>query len=372
MRLKQAIDVDDVRTIARRRLPAVIFDIVESGTEEEVTLRANRTAFDRIRFRPHAMVDVTDRDLSTTVLGEPVSMPVLLAPTGAPGLVDRGAELAVARAAGRAGTVYVQSTVSSHPLRRVAAATAGPLWFQLYVARDRAKTEGLVDLAAASGYRALCVTVDGAVRGLRVRDPRCRAPWPRTRRRLLAQAVRHPAWMRATGWTSLVRQSSPTLRLLRREASSTTPGKPVTWTDLAWIRDRWSGPLVVKGIMSARECARLVDCGVDGVVVSNHGGRQLDSLPAAVDVLPEVVAALDGAAEVFVDGGIRRGNEVLKAVALGARACLIGRPYLYGLAAGGEDGVVRVLEILRTEIDRSLALLGCTSVAGLDGSVLQS
>jgi isopentenyl diphosphate isomerase/L-lactate dehydrogenase-like FMN-dependent dehydrogenase len=370
--VRRAATVEEVRRIARRRLPATIFGIIEGGAEDELTCRANRTALERILFRPRALVDTSHRDLSTTVLGHPISMPVMLAPTGASSLVDGEGELAAARAAARAGTVYVQSTAMSRPLREVAAAAGGSLWFQLYLAEDRRMSEALLDAATAAGCRVLCVTIDNAVRGARERDRRYHRSRPRVVARVLAEATLQPRWSWHVLRRDLRRGGIPGGRVAPNEAGSAVRGRPVAWDDIAWLRQRWPGPLVVKGVASADPCPRLVDHGIDAVVVSNHGGRQLDSLPAAVDVLPEVVDAVGDRAEVLVDGGIRRGSDVAKALALGARAVFVGRPYLYGLAAAGEDGVVRVLDILRAELDRTLALLGCTSPADVDARVVRN
>jgi isopentenyl diphosphate isomerase/L-lactate dehydrogenase-like FMN-dependent dehydrogenase len=367
MRAARATTVADVVALGRRRLPRSIAGIVDSGADGEVTVRGNAAAFERLRLRPRALVDVSERDLSTSVAGSRVALPVLLAPTGAPALVHRGAEPAVARAAGRAGTIYVQATTSSRPLAEVARAASGPLWFQLYLARDRALTEALVDRAAGAGFRALCLTVDSAVAGSRTRDLRTRLPARRWAARLAAGSLRHPRWAARV----LPANLRGAVRLLH-PARTRVPARPVTAGEIAWLRARWAGPLLVKGVMAAEPCARLLDLGVDGIVVSNHGGRQLDTLPAAIEVLPEVVAAVGGRAEVLVDGGVRRGTDVLAALALGARAVLVGRPYLYGLAAGGEDGVVRVLDILRDELDRALALAGCRSVADVGPDLLRT
>ncbi|MEN3284781.1 MAG: hypothetical protein V7607_5921 [Solirubrobacteraceae bacterium] len=326
-----------------------------------------------MKLRPRVLRDVTERALRTTVLGHPLSMPMLLAPCGFARMVHRDGERAVARAAARAGTAYVLTGGSSFTIAEVA--SAGPVWFQLYVPPRRAATEALLDEAEQAGCTVLCVTLDGQVQLARDRDYRNRVTVPLARSpRVLLQGARHPAWLRdflrgrvARG-PACERIASEYWRLAR----SVTHTASVTVDDLRWLRGRWRGPLVVKGVMRAEECDALIDCGVDAVIVSNHGGRLLDGTSATIEALPEIVDAVAGRAEVLLDGGLRRGTDVVKALALGARACLVGRPYLWGLAAGGEDGVLAVLEILRREIDQAMALLGCTSVDEIDASIARA
>jgi isopentenyl diphosphate isomerase/L-lactate dehydrogenase-like FMN-dependent dehydrogenase len=370
--------VEDVRRLARKRLPRLAFDFIDGGADAELTLRGNAEAFERRTLRPRQLVGVETRDLSTTVLGVPVRMPVMIAPTGMSRVAGRGGDIAGARAAGRAGTVFSLSTMSSDSIEEVARAATGPLWFQLYLWRRRDVAERLVDRAHAAGYRALVVTVDAPLVGNRVRDVHngFKMP-PRIEPRTALDILRHPRWLAQA-------PSAITFRnLTDLDAGSTTgpmahaklvndllanPG--ANWGDLDWLRDRWKGSLVIKGILTAQDAERAVQGGVDGIVVSNHGGRQLDGAAASLDALEEVVDAVGDRAEVFLDSGVRRGTDVVKALALGARACLIGRPWLYGLAAGGESGVSTVLEILRSELDRALALLGRPSIAELDASVI--
>ncbi|MCM3920832.1 alpha-hydroxy-acid oxidizing protein [Frankia sp. AiPs1] len=386
MRVQDAVNVEDVRRLARRRLPRVVFDALAGGAGDEVSLRRNRTAFDRIEFRPRPLADVATRDLSTTVFGERLSMPIMLAPTGASRLARSSAELAVARAAARADVVYMQSTVAAFPLEDVAAASAGTLWYQLYLPPDRAELGDLLRRIAAAGYRALAITIDTPVLGNRERDTRNRLmnrpPHPRT----LLQGAGKPAWaadfvrgkvdylrgqLGAGRAASPAGAASPTpLSLDQTRATITSSSDCITWSDVERIRSLWEGPLLLKGLMRGDECDRLVELGVDGVVVSNHGGRQLDGVPATIDILPEVVDAAAGRLAVFLDGGVRRGNDVAKALALGAAGVFVGRPYLYGLAAGGEAGVLRVIELLRAEFDRAMALLGAATVADLDRSLV--
>lgn len=369
-RLRGAVTVEDVRRLAGRRLPRAIFDLLEGGAGDEVTVERNRAALRRLELRPRPLEDVAARSLETTVLGQRVSMPVLLAPTGAGRLMHRTAELAVASAAADAGTVYVQSTVSAYPLEDVAERSRGTAWFQLYVPPDRGELPGLLQRIAAAGYRTLVVTIDLSALGNRERDARNQIlNLPMWHPRALAQGLSRPLWgvefLRGNVGLGAAPERGGRQSLGDTRAVIASAATSVTWDDLAVLREQWDGPLVVKGVMRHDECERLVDAGVDGIVVSNHGGRQLDGVPGAIDVLPAVVDAVGGRAEVLLDGGIRRGTDVVKAVALGASAVLIGRPYLYGLAAAGEAGVRRVLEILRAEIDLALALAGAATPGDL-------
>jgi isopentenyl diphosphate isomerase/L-lactate dehydrogenase-like FMN-dependent dehydrogenase len=378
--MNELINIAAFRLAAKKRLPRFVWDAIEGGAGDENTLRENSRAFQEFVFRPRALVDVTERSLKTMVLGQPVSMPLMLAPVGAGRLIHGQAELIAARAAAAAGTIYALSSVTRTP-EEVAAVTDGPLWFQLYILGDRADTEALVRRAHASGYVALCVTIDSSIGALRDRDTRNRMKPPvKLRPGLVAQAMTHPRWsadfVRSGGGTSFRsrwmnggRQQTG-IREVERAIQSIW--RPVTLDYLAWLRDIWPGRLVVKGIMRADECPKMADLGVDGIVVSNHGGRQLDGLPSTIEVLPEVVAAVGDRVEVMLDGGVRRGADVVKALALGARAVLVGRPYLYGLAVSGSAGVSAVLEIFRAEIDNAIALLGCQSVPGIEPSMLRT
>jgi isopentenyl diphosphate isomerase/L-lactate dehydrogenase-like FMN-dependent dehydrogenase len=365
------LTVADVQRRARR-LPRAVVDLIDAGAGDEVTLRANRVAFERIALRPRLLRDVSVRSSATTVVGQPLSMPVLLAPCGFARMVHRDGELAVARGAARADTPFVLTGGSSFPTAAVVRAGGRPVWYQLYAGPGRAETAALLDEAEKAGCTALCVTLDGHVRLARDRDYRNRVTVPLARSpRVLLEGARRPRWLvdflrgRVARGPACARIASDYWRLAI--AAAHTPS--VTVEDLRWLRERWRGPLVAKGVMRGDECAALIDCGVDAVIVSNHGGRLLDGTPATIEVLPEIVDAVAGRAEVLVDGGIRRGTDVAKALALGARACLVGRPYLWGLAAGGEEGVVTVLEILRRELDQTMALLGCASVGEIDASI---
>jgi isopentenyl diphosphate isomerase/L-lactate dehydrogenase-like FMN-dependent dehydrogenase len=371
--LATLVNLADVETAARRRLPRLVWDVIAGGAGNEETLRRNREAFSAIALRPRSVVDVQKRDLSTTVFGQRIALPIMLAPTGFNRMAHRDAEVAAARAANGAGTVFTLGTITTFTPEQVAAAAPGPMWFQLYVRPTRDETETLIARAARSGFSGLVVTVDTAITGIRERDIRNGMTVPlRITPRLIAQAAMRPRWAfdfvrggsgRGTqGYGDVFRTVRTVSALIKSSA------RQVTEADLRWIRGQWKGPLLVKGILRGDDCDRLLATGIDGIVVSNHGGRQLDSVPATIQALPEVVDAVGGRAQVFVDGGFRRGVDVAKALALGARAVLIGRPYVYGLAIGGEAGVARVIEILGEEFNHTLALLGCTSPSDLDRS----
>jgi isopentenyl diphosphate isomerase/L-lactate dehydrogenase-like FMN-dependent dehydrogenase len=380
------VNVEDFRRAARRKLPRIAFDAIDGGAGDETALRRNRAAFAEILLRPSVMADVRERDISTTVLGRRISMPLLVGPAGFARMGHRDGELAAARAAADAETIYALSTVSSYELEDVARASNGPKWFQLYPPGERGACESLLARAHDAGYEALAVTVDTAVEGLRERDRRHGLAVPlRMTPRLMMQGATRPRWAldylrggagrgaQGIGAAFLQeRGPRPEPRSLRDTGRAiAATARSITEDEIRFIRDAWKGPLLIKGVMRAEECKRLVALGADGIVVSNHGGRQLDGVLATIEALPEIVHAVNGQAEVFVDGGVRRGTDVVKALALGARACLIGRPYLYGLAVGGQAGVRHVLEILRTEIDQTMALLGCATVAAVDESAIQ-
>lgn len=369
-RLDRLYNIDDVEALALRRLPRPIYDVVAGGAADEVTLRGNREALDGLRLRPRVLKDVSTRGLQTTVLGEPVSMPVMLAPVGFQRMLHRDAEVASARAAAARGTVFVCNTISTFSLEDVAASASGTKWFQLYLPADRGEAEDLVSRVEAAGYPVICLTVDTAVPGLRERDRRHRVTQPLTiGPGLVLAAARRPRWSIDFLRGGVGRRPAHlpmTLDEAGRAVAKTA--RSVTLEDLEWLRSRWKGSLVVKGVLRGDDCEQLLDRGVDGLVVSNHGGRQLDSAVASIGALPEVVDAVAGRAEVFVDGGFRRGTDVVKALALGARAVLIGKAFLYGLAVGGQSGVERVLDIFRTELDTALGLVGCASVRELDRS----
>ncbi|HLQ64543.1 MAG TPA: alpha-hydroxy acid oxidase [bacterium] len=374
----RVVNIEDLQSVARRRLPKVIFDYIDGGAEGEVTLRENRLAFDAVTFRPRQAVPLSPATLGVRVLNSDLALPVVLAPVGYSRLMHPAGEVAAARAAGKAGTAYTLSTISGHRLEDVKAASAGPVWYQLYIVGGREAAEEAIARARVAGFSALVVTVDTPIGGMRERDIRngtlelLNGPlWSKLP--FLPQLLAHPGWL----IHFLLDGGVPTLPnvvipgrgpMLLDDARSALSRTAVTWQDLSWIRDVWRGPILIKGILTGDDARRAIDEGAAGVVVSNHGGRQLDGAPATLRVLPEVVAAVNGRAVVLMDGGVRRGGDVVKALCLGARAVLVGRAYAYGLGAAGEAGVTRALEILRADLERTLKLLGCPSIAALDRS----
>ncbi len=379
--LRRARNIADVRELARRRLPPMIFDFTDGGAEDEATLGRNSSGFGRWRFQPRSLVDVRTVDISTTVMSQPISLPVVLSPCGLARLNHPDGERAAARAAAKAGTVFALSTGASCSIEDVAEASAGgPLWMQLYVWRDRDVVKELIARARDAGYVGCVLTVDVPTVGNRERDAaHGMALPPRITPRNVVSSATRPGW-----WWPFITSPEVTFEIVRDKAagsrdagtlgayasSQIDPG--VTWDDLAWMVDAWDGNFAIKGVMRPDDAVRAVEAGVQAVIVSNHGGRQLDHAVSPIDVLADVVAAVDGRAEVILDGGVRRGTDVCKALALGAQAVTVGRPYMWGLGAGGEAGVERVLEIFRAEITRTLTLLGCPTIADLDRSFVSS
>jgi len=378
LRQSRVVNIDDLRSIARRRLPKVVFDYLDGGAESEVTLQENCRAFGAVTFRPRQGVPVSKCDLGTRVLGLDISFPALLAPIGYSRLMHPGGEVAAARAAGAAGTAYILSTISGHRLEDVKAGSAGPVCYQLYLVGGREAAEGAIERARVAGFSALVITVDTSVSGMRERDfhngmKELLSSNPLDMIPFLPQLLARPGWL-----TSFFRDGGvPKLPNIVIPGQGPMPLIDVnaalsqaafTWHDMKWIRNLWSGPIVIKGLLTGDDARRSIDEGAAAVVVSNHGGRQLDCVSATLQALPEVVTAVNGRIEVLVDGGVRRGSDIVKALCLGARAVLVGRAYAYGLAAAGEPGVARALEILRADVERTLKLLGCTSIAGLDHS----
>ena len=370
----RAVNLEDLRRMARRRLPRPIYDLVAGGADDEVTLADNQRAFSDYRLATRAFSKGEGRpDTSVTLFGHRLSWPVMLAPTGAARVLHRDAELAVARAARSRETGYVHGVVSGHPLTQISAVEPDPLWLQLYLSSDRDEVAAVIQQATDCDVRALVVTVDLPVIGNRERDRRHGLTVPmRPTAKTVAQCVAHPRW----GFDFLrgnLPQSSPldgrsspfsTQRQILRSAY------PVRLEDLEFIRANWDGPLLVKGILNGEDCKVAVGAGADGVIVSNHGGRQLDRAPATLDALPAVVRAADERTVVLLDGGIRRGTDVLVALASGADAVLVGRPYLYGLAAGGQAGVERAIDILRMELERAMSLMGLADLDEVDPGCL--
>jgi isopentenyl diphosphate isomerase/L-lactate dehydrogenase-like FMN-dependent dehydrogenase len=341
--MDHVVNLDDFVALARERLDAGAYDYIAGGSWDEVTLRANRERFTRWSLRPRVLNDTSRADASTTLLGTPVAMPVGLAPVAFPGLADAEGEVAVARAAAPAAVLQCVPTLATRSLEDVAGVGPGPRWFQLYVHKDRARSAELVRRAEAAGYGAVVLTVDLPVPGYRERELRRRYQVP-AGTRLAHYADVDP------GATELI----PVIAALQDETLS--------WRDVAWVRGLSKLPLVLKGILTAEDAALAVAEGVQGIVVSNHGGRQLDRAPATIDVLEEVVQAVAGRAEVYLDGGVRRGTDVLIARALGARGVFIGRPWIYALAAGGQEGIARLIALMRAELQTAMRLLGVASL----------
>jgi isopentenyl diphosphate isomerase/L-lactate dehydrogenase-like FMN-dependent dehydrogenase len=377
----RVVNIGDLRKMAQQRLPKPVFDYMDGGADAETTLAENCRAFTDILFRPRGAVAMGHCDLKTRVLGQEIAMPLILAPVGYSRLMHPEGEVAAARAAGEAGTGYILSTISGHKLEDVKTASKGPVFYQLYLMGGRGAAEGALDRAKRAGFAGLVITVDTPVAGLRERDPRngmkelmgtsvfAKMPF-------LPEILAHPGWLlgflRDGGVPKLQNVVLPGKGPMEmNDVSAALAESTVTWADLKWIREVWTGPIVVKGLLTGDDARRAMDVGAAAVVVSNHGGRQLDTVFPTIRALPEVVAAVNGKIEVLMDGGVRRGSDVIKALCLGARAVLIGRAYAFGLGAAGYAGVARALEILRADIERTIRLLGCPSMAELDRSYLE-
>ena len=374
MRLERCNNILDLRRLAQGTLPPALFDFIDGGAEDEVTLRRNTQAFDDYELLPSHLTDVSRISLKTTVLGREIDSPIIFSPTGMSRLFHHDGELAVVRAAGEAGLYYGLSTMSNVSLEDVAAAASGPLMFQLYVHRDRGLTRELMQRAKESGYDSVCVTIDTAVMGNRERDliNGLTVPPKLTLKSLLGFALR-PGW----SLNHLTHAPLTLPNVAHRVAEASGDGYSVigyvnsqfdpgvTWDDISEAAAAWDGPFAVKGVMSASDAVRAADAGASAVIVSNHGGRQLDGAAASIDLIAEAVDAVAGRAEIILDGGVRRGTHVLKALSLGAKACMMGRPYLWALAGGGLDGVRHLTGLLRRELERDMALLGCRSIDDL-------
>ena len=376
----RVLNIEDLRRAAKRRLPRVVFDYIDGGAEDEWTLRENSLAFEAVTFRPRCAVAVPSCDLRTVVLGRSLPMPLILAPVGSSRLIHPRGEEAAARAASAAGIPYALSTFSGCRLEDVAAASTAPLWYQLYLAGGRDCALPALERAKAAGFSALVVTIDTAVAGMRERDFRngvkellsgkLRSMLP-----FVSQLLVKPRWLAgfiADGGLMkfpnvVVPGKGP---MLYADVTAALEQSVVTWEDLKWIRQAWNGPIVIKGIHTAEDARRAVDMGANALVVSNHGGRQLDGVAPTLQMLPEIAEAVGDRIEVLFDGGIRRGSDIVKALCLGARAVMVGRAYAYGLGAAGNAGVARAIEILRTDLIRTLKLVGCASVADLDRSFI--
>ena len=372
--LDECFNLDDFRVLAKKRLPRMVYDYLDGGADDEVTLGRNQSSFSNIQLMPRALRDVSNIDLSTTVLGQQVDIPVLLSPTGQTRMFHHSGESAVARAAAKAGTIYSLSSVSSTSIEDTAAASDGLKWFQIYVWRDREVIKEFMDRCRESGYNALCLTVDLPVHGNRERDLRNQLTFPAAvAPKVVADVLSHPRWLYNYLTHPKIeianvkgsRNASVPKEVTLLDYVSKQLDSSVNWDDAAWMIEQWDGPFISKGIVNPEDAKRAVEIGARAIIVSNHGGRQLDFMPPTIEVLPQIVKAVAGRAEILLDSGVRRGTDVIKALALGATAVMIGRPYLYALAAGGEAGVDRMFELLRAELMRDMAMLGCTKISDL-------
>jgi L-lactate dehydrogenase (cytochrome) len=380
--VQRAVNIDDLRKLAQSRVPRAVFDYIDGGADGEVTLRENRRAWEDIFFRPRNAVATPKCDTRVSVLGSDLALPMILAPLGSSRMFHPAGELAAAKAAGDAGIAYTLSTFSGYSFEQLAAASSAPLWYQLYLAGGRDVVEATLARAWKSNFKALAVTIDTNGPGMRERDFRNGAPQLMGRSLFAmlpftSQVIVRPEWTagflmdrkNAMHYTNVIIPGKGPLPAV--DVQKSLRDSVVTWADLKWIRQAWPGLILVKGVITGDDARRAVDAGVSGLIVSNHGGRQLDTVLPTARALPEVLEAVGGQAEVFVDGGIRRGADIVKAICMGAKAVLIGRAYGYGLAAAGQAGVARAIAILKADIERTLVLLGCDSVSKLDRSYVQ-
>jgi len=373
-----AVNIADLRLMAKRRLPQMVFDYIDGGAEREWTLRENMRAFEDVMFRPRSAVATAACDLRTTVLGLPIDLPLILAPVGSSRMFYPRGEEKAAFAAGGAGTIYTLSTLSGCTMEDVKAATSGHAWYQLYLVGGRDVALKAIARAKACGYKALVVTIDTPVAGMRERDARngvkqllakniSSVPY-------LGQMIARPGWLRTyfgdgglMNFPNIVLADGP---MGYADVGAALEASMTSWDDFKWIREAWGGPIVAKGVHTADDARKAVAEGAAAIVVSNHGARQLDGVAPTIRILPEVVQAVSGQTEILIDGGIRRGSDIVKALCMGARAVLIGRAYAYGLGAGGQDGVTRAIDILRSDVTRTMKLLGCAAIKDLDGSFI--
>lgn len=374
----RVVNIADLRNLAFQRTPPAVFDYLDGGAEGEITLRENCRVYEDVTFRPRHAIAFPECNFRTRVLGFDLALPFALAPVGYSRMMHPDGEVGAARAAGNAGTAYMLSTISGHKLEDVKAASTGPVFYQLYLMGGRDAAESALERARLAGFAGLVVTIDTAVSGIRERDYRNgmkelvsggafdKIPF-------LPHILSHPRWLIGflldgglPALPNVVIPGKGPMKLI--DVAAALAESTVTWSDLTWIRKVWQGPILVKGVLTAEDARRAADEGAAGIVVSNHGGRQLDCVSSSLRVLPQIVKAVSGQTEILMDGGIRRGSDIIKALCLGARAVLCGRAYAYGLAAAGEAGVNRAIEILRADLDRTMRLLGCASVAELDRS----
>ena len=370
-RLRRAVNVDGLRRIARQRLPRSVFNYIDGGADDELTMVRNQQGFEQIEFHPRVLCQTGEVDTSTTLLGKRLPLPLILSPTGMTRVVTPGGEMDVARSAARSELPYALSTMSTYSIEEVAQGSSGPHWFQVYIWKDRVLVKELLDRAAQAGYEAIVITVDTTVLGNRERDLRSgfTVP-PKLGLDTILDGILHPSWT----WRFL--RSEPILfanvigksvgdgndpvslsQYLKDQFDAT-----ISWKDIEWFQQHWKGPILIKGIQSVEDAKLAVKAGIPAVIVSNHGGRQLDGAPPAIELIEPIADAVGSDLEILCDGGIRRGSDIAKAIAFGARACMIGRPYLYGLAVGGERGVDFTIRLLQEDLARTLALTGCPSV----------
>ena len=379
-RLARAASVEDLRRLAKRRLPRAVFDYIDGGAEDELTLARNSEAFRRLEFRPRVLRDVSRVDTKTTLLGRELEMPLVLAPTGFCRMADPAGELAVARAAERAGLPDTLSTLATRSIEEVAEVSDGRKWFQVYVWRDRGLLKEMLERASAAGYEAIVVTVDTAVLGRRERDVRRGFTLPpKIGLETLIDGALHPGWTWAFVRAEPISFSNVTGRSVADGTDPVTLSEYIksqfdpslSWDDIDWFRSNWDGPIVLKGVQTVEDALLAAERGVEAIALSNHGGRQLDGAPPPLELVAPVADAVGDRVEVICDGGVRRGSDIARAVALGARACMAGRAYLYGLGAGGERGVDHVLAQLRQGLERTLALIGAPSVHDLSADLVR-
>lgn len=378
-RLRSAANLDDLRDIARRRLPGGVFDYVDGGAEDEITYRRNQTDLRRWEFVPSVLRDVSSVDISSTLLGRALPLPLVLAPTGFTRIVDPPGELAAARAAARKNVPYSLSTLSTRSIEEVAEVSEGPKWFQVYVWKDRGLVKNMIERAAENGYEALCITADLAVPGRRERDERRGFSLPpKLGWGMMLEGMAHPSWT----WRFLRSEPisfSNVVGLSEHDGSTAVElaelvkdqfDASLSWADIEWFRSIWPGPMIIKGIQSVSDARLAAEHGVEAIAVSNHGGRQLDGAPTPANLMEPIAEATGDSLEIIFDGGVRRGSDIIRALALGARAVMVGRPYLYGLGAGGEKGVEWVIDFFAEGMARSMALAGVRSVAEVERGLL--
>ena len=378
--LSRCFNIDDMRRLAKKRLPRALFEYIDGVAEDGMTGKANRKSFDNYQLVPRTLVDVANIDCSISVIGQKTSSPVILCPTAFTRAFHHQGEVAVANAAKNAGLIYTLSTVSNTSIEDIAD-VGGARWFQIYVYKDRSLVKDLIERCKLTNYQALCLTVDASTPGNREQDLRNGLVIPpKPSLATILDAAMHPYWC----WHMLTSPAIVTANIKGNSRLDSSNAKAllkymheqldvsVSWDDVAWMMEQWQGPFLIKGIIHVEDAMKAADLGVHGIVVSNHGGRQLDHAPATLDVLPDIVDAVGSRCEIIIDSGFRRGTDIIKALALGAKACMIGRPYLYGLAAGGEAGVEKSLQLLNEELQRNMRLLGCTSISQLKPSCLRS